>query len=368
MSGVIQSTKQRSLLVSSCIIFLLATSCGVLRNSSSDMKTTSSPIPTPTSSKRNSSSDANPFAQNARLGRGVNLGNALEAPIEGAWGVTLRAEYFQLIKEAGFDSVRIPIRWSAHAQATPPYTIDASFFERVDWAVEQSLSNGLLAIINMHHYEEIFTDPATHKERFIALWDQIATHYQRYSTELIFELLNEPHAQLSGKLWNPLMTETLSTVRRTNPQRNVIIGPVEWNNLRALDGLELPAEDQHIIVTFHYYEPFHFTHQGAEWVEGSALWKGMTWQGSESEKNAVTRDFDRAQAWAERNQRPLFMGEFGAYSKADITSRARWTDYVARQAEERGFSWAYWEFCAGFGVYDRDKQTWNQSILEALIP
>jgi hypothetical protein len=62
------------------------------------------------------------FEQNVHLGRGVNLGNALEAPKEGEWGVTLREEYFHLIAEAGFDSVRIPIRWSAHAALTEPPT------------------------------------------------------------------------------------------------------------------------------------------------------------------------------------------------------------------------------------------------------
>lgn len=72
------------------------------------------------------------FAINKRLGRGVNLGNALEAPAEGDWGVTLEAEYFQLIAEQGFDSVRIPIRWSAHASQNEPYHISRSFFDRVD--------------------------------------------------------------------------------------------------------------------------------------------------------------------------------------------------------------------------------------------
>ena len=80
------------------------------------------------------------FKQNKLLARGINLGNALDAPKEGEWGVTLKEQYFQLIKDAGFNSVRIPVRWSAHALSEEPYTIDSSFFKRVDWAVENALS------------------------------------------------------------------------------------------------------------------------------------------------------------------------------------------------------------------------------------
>ena len=69
----------------------------------------------------------------AGLGRGVNLGNALNAPNEGEWGVTLKEEYFTKIKQAGFDSVRIPVRWSNHAGHAAPYAIDAKFLARVDW-------------------------------------------------------------------------------------------------------------------------------------------------------------------------------------------------------------------------------------------
>jgi endoglucanase len=89
------------------------------------------------------------------LGRGINLGNALDAPSEEAWGVTLKTVYFRTIKDAGFNSVRIPIRWSAHTLDDPPCTIDRSFFERVDWAVDRALSRHLAAVVNVHRYAEM---------------------------------------------------------------------------------------------------------------------------------------------------------------------------------------------------------------------
>ena len=105
-----------------------------------------------------------------KMYRGINLGNALEAPKEGQWGVIIKDEYFRIIREAGFDTVRIPIRWSAHAEDYPPYKIDDEFFMRVDWVVNKSLEQGLITIINIHHYQEIMLDPAGHKKRFLALW------------------------------------------------------------------------------------------------------------------------------------------------------------------------------------------------------
>src|SRR3954451_6935267 len=90
---------------------------------------------------------------NKRLGRGVNFGNALEAPREGAWGVTLKDAYFKAIKQAGFDTVRLPVNWAAHAAAEAPFTIDAKFAERIDWAIDQALANQLNIIVNIHHYD-----------------------------------------------------------------------------------------------------------------------------------------------------------------------------------------------------------------------
>jgi endoglucanase len=310
---------------------------------------------------------ADPFAQNRRLGRGINLGNALEAPAEGEWGVTLQAEYFLLIRQRGFDSVRIPVRWSSHAAATPPFTIEPRFLARVEWAVDQALKNDLLVVLNVHHYDELHQSPDAHRDRFLALWRQIAEHFRGYDDRLLFELLNEPHDRLTAATWNALAAEAIRDVRVSNPQRTLVLGPVNWNGIDRLSALELPADERNLIVTVHYYLPFQFTHQGAEWVSGSALWRGTRWDGSDAARAAVARDLDRAAAWGRQHGRPIYLGEFGAYSKADMDSRARWTAAVARLAEERGFSWAYWEFCAGFGIYQPATGEWRWPLVQALV-
>ena len=301
--------------------------------------------------------------------RGINLGNALEAPNEGEWGVTIQESYFQLIKDEGFDVIRIPIKFSGHASTTAPYTIDSAFMNRVDEVVNWALAHDFITIIDMHHYEEIMSDPAGNRDRFIGLWEQIATHFQNAPDNLYFELLNEPNDALTSDLWNQYLIDGINIVRETNPNRLLLIGPTFWNNIQDLQYLSIPANDPNIIATFHYYNPFEFTHQGAPWVDGSDAWLGTTWTGTASEQAAVRSDLDTAVAWAEANNRELFLGEFGANIRAPYDSRVAWTTFVAREAEARGISWAYWEFCADdFGAYRQETQSWDQGILEALIP
>ena len=308
------------------------------------------------------------FQMALALGRGLNLGNALEAPREGAWGVTLHEEYFAAIAAAGFNSVRLPVRFSAHASVQAPYTIAPACLQRVDWAVDQALDKGLVVVLDMHHYEELMADPEAHRERFVALWAQLAEHYAGYPDGLYLELLNEPCDSLSAQRWNRLLKEAIAAIRRTNPTRVIVVGPAEWNSPYRLHQLDLPADDRWLIVTFHYYQPFVFTHQGAEWVEGANAWLGTRWLGSDAERRAITSDLDAAASWAQRNDRPLFLGEFGAYERAPIADRARWTAFVAREAEKRGMAWCYWEFCAGFGAYDPERRQWRADLLAALIP
>lgn len=310
-----------------------------------------------------------PFEAVRQMQRGVNMGNTLEAPREGEWGFKITQEHFQLIRAAGFDSARIPTRWNAHALAEAPYTIEPAFFARLDEVIGWALEQDLIVVLNIHHYEEMATDPAAHEERFLSLWQQIAEHYKDYPPTLIFELMNEPNEAMTSRLWNDFVQKGVAVIRESNPTRNIILGGTFWNAYDQLRYVNFPPDDGHLIATFHYYLPFHFTHQGAEWAGPEAQkWVGMTWQATDAEKAEIDKHFDIVAAWSKQNNIPVYLGEFGAYSKADMDSRARWTSYVREQAEARGFAWAYWEFGAGFGVYDRNARQWRSELLKALIP
>jgi endoglucanase len=302
---------------------------------------------------------------NARLARGINFGNALEAPSEGAWGFRIEENYFDEIKKAGFDTIRLPVKWSAHAEEKAPYGIEPKFAERVDWVVENAIKQDLNIVVNMHHYDEFYDAPDKHEERFLALWRQIAPRYADRSERLVFELLNEPRDPLTAERWNAIYPKALAIVRESNPKRAVIVGPGNWNNLEALPKLRLP-EDENLIVTFHYYSPFEFTHQGASWAKGSEKWLGRKW-GSEEDKAKVRRDLEKAAAWGKEHNRPLFLGEFGAFSRADMDSRVKWTTFVRSEAERLGMSFAYWEYGSGFGAYDIQAEKWREPLKNALV-
>ncbi len=304
------------------------------------------------------------FAANKRLGRGVNLGNFLEAPRGANWGANIRDEHFAIIKRAGFDSIRLPVRWPDYASQTAPFTIEPAFFERVDHLLDVAEEAKLNVVLNIHHFEGLDRDPDAYTLQLKKLWQQIASRYQSRGEFLYFELNNEPHDKLSEK-WNEVLQIGLKAIRETNPSRPVIVGPPHWNGIWALDQLKLP-EDPNLIVTVHMYNPHPFTHQGASWASPEI--KGLrnkTW-GSDEDIAKVKEEIAQAANWGKNHKRPIFLGEFGAYQAAPMTSRIAWTKCVASTAEEHGMSWSYWEFCAGFGLYDADNSQWRSSLLKSL--
>jgi endoglucanase len=306
------------------------------------------------------------FSQNRRLGRGVNvIGH------DPLWRsrseARMQAKHFRLIKEAGFDHVRINLHPFGFMGDAPDYAISPAWLETLDWAVAQSLDNDLVVILDMHEFNPMGQDPVGLKPKFLATWRQLAARYQDYPTAVYFELLNEPNKALTPALWNQFLTEPYAIIRQTNPDRTLIIGPAFWNGIDYIEDLELPEEDRNIIVTVHYYHPMAFTHQGAHWFEHRDR-VGVEWLGTPGERQAVIRDLGKVQTWAEQQNRPILLGEFGAYDKADMASRVRYTSFVARQAERLGWSWSYWQFDSDFIVYDIANDRWVEPIRDALIP
>ncbi|TVR51289.1 MAG: glycoside hydrolase family 5 protein [Puniceicoccaceae bacterium] len=305
---------------------------------------------------------------NRELGRGINYGNVFEAPSEQEWGNPWDPGFPRMIADLGFDHVRMPVRWETRSLAEPPYTIAPEFFERIKAAVDQSLEAGLHVIINMHHHADLYADPRGQKERFLAQWDQIATFFKDYPERLLFEIFNEPHGNFTAELWNEFFPAALKVIRRTNPERGVLIGTANWGGLGGLPHLVWPEGDDRLILTVHYYNPFRFTHQGATWSGPQTMeWIGTTWDNTRQEREAVRRELAPLVEFSKKHNVPVHIGEFGAYSTADMDSRARWTTYVTRVFEELGFSWAYWEFSAGFGIYDRSAGELRRPLVDALL-
>jgi endoglucanase len=323
----------------------------------------------PSASVPSSTFDSGPeTTRTLPLGRGINLGNMLEAPMEGAWGFSVQQAFFPIIKGKGFDTVRIPANFAAHAASSEPYTVDPIFMSRVatvlDWAFQQNLN----VMLDFHGYQELCDAPLAQEARFLALWAQIADRFKDAPDRLYLELLNEPNGNLNSELWNRILAKAVGVVRAVDARHTLVIGGTNWNSAYALKDLQLPPGESKVIATFHFYSPFTFTHQGAEWVT-PILPTGISWPGPNVQGacKAITDELEVALAWSRANGNiPLFMGEFGAYSKGDLQSRANWTAYVRKQAEQRGCSWAYWEFCAGFGAYDTGTGYWNQALAGAL--
>jgi endoglucanase len=308
------------------------------------------------------------------LGRGINLGNMLDAPVEGQWGVKLEPAFID--KVAGsFTTVRLPVRWSNHAAPTADATLDPEFAARVDWAIDALLAKGVYVILDMHHYsqlsgsalhwQEFPVEPAVLETRFVNMWRQIGQRYKDRSPKLLFELLNEPNGRLNGEAWNTLAPKALAAVRASNPTRAVLIGPGEWNAVGELPKLRLPP-DRNLIVSIHNYDPFPFTHQGVESLP-KPFPTGTTCC-DEKQHKAITDALDAALKWSREKGYPLHLGEFGTYEAADIKSRAAYARIVRDEAERRGIGWTYWEFASpSFGMYTPKTGKWVEPIRHALL-
>jgi len=305
-------------------------------------------------------------AQNKRLGRGVNV-LGYDPIWKDRQQARFQEKHFRLIKEAGFNHIRINLHPFRDAKLGADHKISPAWFDVLDWALEHALANRLMVILDLHEYHAMGEDPVGNKERWLAVWRQIAEHCKDAPGEVLFELLNEPNNKLTPELWNAMLREALAVIRPSNPHRTVVVGPTSWNNIKDLGKLDLPKEDRNLIVTVHYYSPFQFTHQGASWA-GLKDKVGVAWTGSEQEQQAILKDFGEAQTWARQHDRPILLGEFGSYDRGDMESRVRWTSFVARQAEKLGWSWAYWQFDGDFIVFDMKTQQWVEPILRALIP
>lgn len=308
------------------------------------------------------------LAQNAAwpqlaLKRGVNaLG------YDPLWSEPAKARFqprhMQAIRDGGFDHVRLNLHAFEHMDAEG--RLSAAWLKTLDEMTAAALNAGLQVILDQHNFNDCAKEIDACRTRLKAFWRQIAPRFKDAPDAVLFEILNEPNGAADA-VWNDMLAENLAIIRETNPRRRVVVGPKFWNSLDQLDSLKLPEADRNLVVTFHYYTPMEFTHQGASWTPQFQKLSGVTW-GAAAEQEKLKQDFDRVRAWAQRTGRPILLGEFGALETAGMAQRVAWTAAVARAAEARGFGWSYWQFDSDFVVWDMKADGWVKPILTALVP
>jgi len=285
----------------------------------------------------------------AEMGRGINLGNTLEPPLEGSWNNGPAQEsYFDAYLEAGFTNIRIPVRWDQHTGRSFPFKVDESWMDRVEQVVDWGLSRGFYITLNGHHEDWLknnYTN-ATLRDRYDAIWVQVAERFKDKSEKLLFEIINEPKGMTVGQV-DELNQRILGIIRTTNPTRIVIYGGNEWANSDQLLNAAIP-EDKYLIGYYHAYDPWQF----------SGLGMG-TW-GTESDYRQLVNKYTAVKNWSVANNIPVHHSEFGAIHAADFNSRMRIYAHNVEQCLINGFAFSVWDDGGDFKILNRGDNTWPE--------
>ncbi|MCG8374525.1 MAG: cellulase family glycosylhydrolase [Balneolales bacterium] len=317
-------------------------------------------------------------AQELPFTKGVNLTNWFQAgsPEQIDFSKYTKQD-FENIRSLGADVIRLPINLHSMVGDAPDYALDSLFLffldQAVDWAEELEMN----LILDNHTFDpSVATDPDI-GDILVPVWTQLAAHYEPTSTNIFYEVLNEPHG-ISNNDWNAIQSEVIDAIRTVDTKHTIIVGPSDYNSYHSLQFMPEYA-DTNLIYTFHFYEPFVLTHQGATWTNPSlasladvpfpydaatmpalpnnlaGTWVEGVFNNYTSEGNAdyVKSQIDIAVNFAETRGVTVFCGEFGIYiPNSDNDSRVAWYGIVVDYLEEHGIPWTSWDYQGGFGIFE----------------
>ncbi len=296
-----------------------------------------------------------------RLGRGVNI-LSTDGMFTPGQGSLFSFSALDRLRALGFDHVRVNAL--PFDRIGPDGRLDERWIATLRRVIDGALRRGLSVVVDVHEFMFCQREPSACEVKLDAAWTTLASRLSDYDDRVAFEVLNEPGGAMDAARWNRVFARELATIRRYNATRKVIVGPAEGNHFSALDKLQLPAGDRNLLIGVHYYDPFRFTHQGAPWANLTDQ-VGVDW-GSADDLARLDRDFDAIDAWAKREKREIYLGEFGVYEKAEPRPRFCFLYRVARAAEARGWSWAYWQLTSDFTLLDERSGKWNDWLVTAL--
>ena len=315
-----------------------------------------------------------------KLGLGWNLGNQLDAHVDGmpdetCWGNGKATQQtFNKLAEAGITSVRIPVTWLGKVGEAPDYPIDKTWLNRVMDVVTYAENAKLNVIINLHHdgadsqyWLSIKRASASEeandsiKAQLKAMWTQIAQKFKYKGEFLIFESMNEIHdggwgwgdnLNDQGKQyailneWNQVFVDAVRAVGGENDDRFLGIPGYCTNADLTLKHLSLPEDEAEgrLMVAVHFYDPYEYTLNAkfSEWGHTGASGKKETW----GDEDNVKKVFGQLSEKYVAQGIPVYIGEMGCVHRGNERAesfRKYYLEYVCKAAREYGMAPFYWD-------------------------
>ena len=328
---------------------------------------------------------------------GWNLGNTFDAfngytahtrgtAMETSWvGAKTTKKLIAAIKEAGFNTIRMPVSWHNHVDEND--VIDPEWIDRVREVAGWALDLDMYVIVNTHHDNDVkyYYPDTVHYDRseayLSAIWTQMAEAFKDCDDHLILESMNEPRlvgtayewnwnsnvseCRLSAKYLNQLNQKFVDIVRASggnNATRYLAVPAYSASPWYAVDqAFQLPEDtaDNRIIVAAHAYTPYNFA------LNIQSKDRTFDIDKDQSKKGEIANFMNGLYNRFIQNGIPVMMDEFGALDKdGNLQDRVNFTAYYVASASTRGITCVWWDnhnFTGGgerFGLIRRNTLEW----------
>jgi endoglucanase len=285
----------------------------------------------------------------------------------------VKSSDFALLKKLGFKSIRLPVAFSYFEEQHVPLK---AVLKQVDAVLNQCKLYGFKLIIDYHYGKLNDTNYYTETPNIIKLWLILTKRYKHENADMLFfELYNEP-PHINPAIWKDAAYNIVTAIRKVDKERTLIIGAADYNSIYELSRFVRLA-DENIIYTFHFYEPFLFTHQGAGWLGNQGATTGVTFPYNEenfpminpkakntwgeSNYNEYPKDGNEqalraklqiAKDWGNKYDVPILCGEYGTYNKyADLDSRCRYIKAMRKILKDLAIPGILWEYNSNFSIF-----------------
>ena len=314
----------------------------------------------------------NPFSKGVNLTGWFGASDARSVPFN-----KFTKKDLQDIKSLGCDVIRLPITLHYMTNGAPDYTIDPIFYNYLDQVIDWTEELQLNLIIDNHTIEVAKSKDV--ETPLLKIWPQMARHYKNRSASIFYEILNEPNTLLASD-WAAIQAKVVDSIRAYDSIHTILVTGADWGGISGMTNLK-KLKDNNLIYSFHFYDPFLFTHQGASWASPSmvdlsgvpfpydaarmpvcpASLKGTWVEGSlnsayrtDGTVAKLKSTIDGAIRYAVTNGVKIFCGEMGVYNlNSPVADRVEWYKAVSGYLTEKSIPWTMWDYQGGFGLFNK---------------